>query len=159
MATAPTVQARRIPIRLRPAGILAAAVLVAVASAVTGWTGLGSHESTPPGAVRPPLNRAPAGAGNAAPAPVEIPGAGALPPSGSLAIIDHNIGLTTKTLQANPQDFISATNLAILYHARARFTADLADHQRALDAARLAMKIAPGQTQAAALEAAILFPA
>jgi tetratricopeptide (TPR) repeat protein len=157
MATSPTVQPRRIPIRLRPAGILAAAVLVAVASAVTGWSGLESQSAAPAGRPASLPNGAPPGAGDAANGALEIPGAEALPPSGSLAIIDHNIGLTTKTLQENPDDFISATNLAILYHARARFTADLADHQRALDAARLAMKIAPSQTQAAGLEAAILY--
>ena len=158
MATSPTFQPRRFPLRLRPVGILAAAILVAATSAVTGWTGLsGQSTSTTSGDAAALPNRAAAGDRSSAAGAVDIPGAGALPPSGSLAILDHNIGLWTKTVQANPSDFLSLTNLAILYHARARLTADLADHQRALEAARSAMKIAPTQTQAADLEAAILY--
>ena len=156
MATSPTLRPRRFPIRLRPLGILATAVLVAATSVVVSHLGLGAHTTTPGNAATLP-SRAPVVDGGADGTAIELPGAGALPPSGSLAIIDHNIGLWTTTLRKNPNDFLSATNLAILYHARARLTADLADHQRALEAARTAMRIAPTQTTAAGLEAAILY--
>ncbi len=157
MATSPTLRPRRLPIRPRPLGILAAAVVVVAASAVVSHFGLGFHFPTAPGNAAWLASGAPVSGDGAASATVGIPGAGALSPSGSLAIIDHNIGLWTTTLKKNPNDFLSATNLAILYHARARLTADLADHQRALEAARTAMKIAPTQTTAAGLEAAILY--
>ena len=157
MATSPTLQPRRFPIRPRPLGILAAAVLVTVTSAVVSYSRFGAHPTTTPGNAASLPSRAPVAADGTSADAVGIPGAGALLPAGSLAIIDHNIGLWTTTLQKNPNDFLSATNLAILYHARARLTADLADHQRALEAARTAMKNAPTQTAAAGLEAAILY--
>ena len=160
MATSPALQPRRLPIRPRPVGILAAAVLIAAASVVANLSGLGAHRpSTASGSAATLPDRVPAGAAAVPdPASVGIPGTGgATAPVGSLAELDHNIGLWTATLQENPQDFLSATNLAILYHARARLTADLADHQRALEAARTAIRIAPTEDEARALEAAILY--
>ena len=161
MATSPALRPRRLPIRPRPVGILAAALLVAAASVVANMTGLGAHRSsTTPGSAAVLPGRVPAEGVPTVPDPasVGIPGAGGAEPAvGSLAELDHNIGLWTKNLQANPQDFLSATNLAILYHARARLTADLADHQRALEAARTAIRVAPTEDAARALEAAILY--
>jgi tetratricopeptide (TPR) repeat protein len=133
---------RRLP---RPIGILVAALLLAAGTVLAGWSGLGDR-NTP---VLP---------GGPLPASVPIPGAGtASPPAGSLAQLDHNIEAWTANLEANPRDFISATNLASLYHGRARLTADLADHERALEAARTAIAIAPAQAAARLLEASILF--
>ncbi|MBI3746526.1 MAG: hypothetical protein HY264_08425 [Chloroflexi bacterium] len=161
MATSPALQPRRLPTRPRPLGILAAAVLVAAASFVASWSGLGTHRtSTTSGTGASLPGRAPVGGGSnpAAPADLGIPGTGAASLAiGSLGELDHNITLWTANLQANPQDFLSATNLASLYHARARLTADLADHQRALEAARTAIAIAPTEGQARRLEAAILY--
>ena len=160
MATSPTTANRRLPIRPRALGILAAAVLVAVAGVVAGSPGLGALlTSAVPGNAASLPSRAPVGV-DADPGadPLTIPGTGVdYPAPGSLALLDHNIGLWTRNVEANPQDFVSTTNLAILYHARARLTADLADHERALEAARTAIRIAPAETQARVLEAAIVY--
>ncbi len=152
MATLRTTEPRLI--RLRSVAILAGALVITVAGTASSWN-LPAFGLT---GTRP----APTSASTAAPvspeAQVTIPGAGVvLPAPGSVAQLDHNIAAWSRNLTANPQDFISATNLAILYHARARLTADLADHERALEAARLAIAIAPDQGAARALEAAILY--
>ena len=153
-----TTNVHRTP-RPRPIGILAVSLLLAAGSFVVGPSRLGDRTAAPASwdAARPPT-RAPAGPSAGAgfvPAPGEGPVH--LPSTGSLAQIDHNIGAWTKNLQANSKDFLSATNLAMLYQARARLTADLADHERALGAARTAIAIAPTEPAARALEASILF--
>ena len=152
MATLPTLAPRLI--RLRSVAILAAALAIAVAGTASSW----NLSVLGPANVRPAADPAASTGPVALEDPVTIPGAGAvLPAPGSVAQLDHNIAAWSRNLAANPQDFISATNLAILYHARARLTADLADHQRALEAARVAIAIAPDQGAARALEAAILY--
>jgi len=126
-------------------GLLAAAVLIVVAT-------YGAA------ALRAPARPAAALADPATPAPIPLPGnAQALPAIGSIAQIDHSINAWTTNLAANPKDFISATNLATLYHARGRLTGDLDDQTRALQAARVAESIAPKETAAASLEASILY--
>jgi tetratricopeptide (TPR) repeat protein len=144
--------------RPRPVGILATALLLAAGTVLAGMSGLGDRTTSSglPGDAAALPNRAFGGAQPAA-VPVPIPGAGtASLPAGSLALLDHNIAAWTTNLAANPRDFISATNLASLYQARARLTADLADHERALEAARTAIAIAPTQAAARLLEASIL---
>ena len=151
MATLRTLEPRLI--RLRSVAILTAALAITVAGTASSWnlTGLGSTSA------RPAVSPGASAAAEPADANVTIPGAGVtLPAAGSVAQLDHNIAAWSQNLTANPQDFISATNLAILYHARARLTADLADHQRAREAARVAIQIAPNQTAARAHDAAIL---
>ena len=152
--------------RPRPIGILVTAILLAAGTVLAGWHGLGGRTTSPgqPGDAATLPNPACGGAqplalgGAPGPADVPIPGAGtASLPAGSLAQLDHNIAAWTKNLATNPRDFISATNLASLYHARARLTADLADHERALEAARTAISIAPTQAAARLLEASILY--
>ena len=140
--------------RLRSIAILTAAIAITVAGTASSWSPelFGTNPDRP--AAQPAATTLPARID----APVTIPGAGAvLPAPGSVAQLDHNIAAWTLNLEANPQDFLSATNLAILYHARARLTADLADHERALEAARVAIAIAPNQGAARSLEAAILY--
>lgn len=142
--------------RPRALGFLASALFIAAGTVLAGWSGLGTV--TAPPANPDPAGRPAGGTGGIVDqVPVPIPGAGtASLPAGSLAQLDHNIAAWTLNLEANPLDFISATNLSTLYHARARLTADLADHERALEAARVAMAIAPTQPGARLLEASIL---
>ena len=108
MAASPSLRPRRFPIRPRPLGILGAAIIVTAAGAVAGWAGLGGRlSSTNPRAAA--LHSSPASIGVVAPGPdadpVAIPGTGvAYPAAGSLALLDHNIGLWTRNLQADPQD-------------------------------------------------------
>jgi hypothetical protein len=92
------------------------------------------------------------------PATVALPGdAAGGPEIGSLEQIDHSIKAWTINLTTNPRDFISATNLALLYHGRGRLSGDLGDQTRALQAARTATALAPTQTAARSLEASILY--
>ena len=93
-----------------------------------------------------------------APVEIGIPGSAvAQPATGSLAQIDHSIAAWTKNLAADPTDYLSATNLATLYHGRGRLTADLADQERALAATRTALRVVPTDPSARLLEASIQF--
>ena len=152
MTTPAATIARRRPGWRRPRllGILAATMFI-----VAGTYGLSllQHGS-------PTRSAAPPAAAEADPAPtaVSVSGAAAgLPAVGSIAQIDHSIAAWTKNLVANPNDFLSATNLAILYHGRGRLSADLGDQQKALEAIRIAMAIVPGTAGPRALEATILY--
>jgi hypothetical protein len=134
--------------RPRAIGFLAAALLVAGAS--YGLAALRPPASviTAPAAIDVPHD----------PATIALPGdAAGGPEIGSLEQIDHSIKAWTINLTTNPKDFISATNLALLYHGRGRLSGDLGDQTRALEAARTATAIAPTQTAARSLEASILY--
>ena len=76
---------------------------------------------------------------------------------GSVAQLDRGIKIWAANLAAEPRDFLSATTLAALYHERGRLTGDLADHQRALEAAQTAARIAPTEPAGRQLEAAIRY--
>jgi tetratricopeptide (TPR) repeat protein len=92
------------------------------------------------------------------PGEAPLPGAGTSGPrAGSIEQIDHSIEAWSKNLAANPHDFVSATNLATLFHGRGRLSFDLGDHERALAAARTAIAVEPTHAPARALEAAILY--
>jgi tetratricopeptide (TPR) repeat protein len=77
-------------------------------------------------------------------------------PGASLAQIDHSIEAWSRNLVANPQDYLAATNLAVLYQGRGRLSYDLADLERSLDAARQALSIDPGNLEARLAEGSIL---
>jgi len=146
----PTVRparADRRPRGPRTLGILAAAAVIVAGSYLA--SALGPSGSTTGAPIPSAVTIA---------APGEISGVALSGPSGgSLARIDRSIATWTKNLSANPSDFISATNLATLYHGRGRLTGDLGDQERALAAARTAIGIAPTSGPARALEAAILY--
>jgi tetratricopeptide (TPR) repeat protein len=134
--------------RPRALGVLAAAALL------VGLTYVAA-------AVRPaaPANSTNGTAVSRTPATIDAPG-GAAPGAAtprSLTQIDRSIKIWAANLSAEPRDFISATTLASLYHARGRLTGDLADHERALEAARTATQIAPTEPGARDLQAAILY--
>lgn len=82
--------------------------------------------------------------------------AGSLTP-GSLEQIDRSIAAWSANLAGNAGDFLSATNLALLYHGRGQLSGNLEDHERGLAAARTALTIEPTYAQARALEASILY--
>lgn len=146
--------------RPRLVGFLAATVLVVAASYVL-------SALTAPGRVVVPVGSAPATGTATSPIapPGEAPNSGAEnagasgtgPTAGSIERIDRSIEAWSKNLAANPRDFISATNLATLFHGRGRLSFDLTDHERALAASRTAIAIAPTQAPARALEATVLF--
>lgn len=132
----------------RAIGILVVAVALAGLSHVASVTGPADRATAPESAATDASLVLPG----------EIAGAGsAVLAGGSLERIDGSIAIWTKNLDANPRDFISATNLATLYHGRGRLSGDLGDQERALAAARAAVAIAPTSGAARALEAAILY--
>lgn len=148
-------QAFRPTRRRRLAGFLATTVLIVTASyalaALTAPIPAAAPASAAPLAGWTATSIAP-------PGEASIPGSGgAGPAAGSIERIDRSIEAWSKNLASNPRDFISATNLATLFHGRGRLSYDLADHERALSAARTAIGIAPTHVPARALEAAILF--
>ncbi|HEY8868884.1 MAG TPA: hypothetical protein VIM30_05795 [Candidatus Limnocylindrales bacterium] len=135
----------------RAIGVLAAAVLIVGLADVAGTLRMATHADKAKGAAAqaPDVGHA---------TTLAPPGeSGGLPAIGSVAQIDHSITAWAANVAANPDDFISATNLAVLYHARGRLTGDLDDQTRALAAARMASSIAPTQTAAKSLEATILY--
>ncbi len=120
----------------------------------------GRPAPAPRSAVAAPSAAVPGGkARDAGPIAPAAPGsaAGAFAADGSIAQIDHSIAAWTKNLAANAHDYISATNLALLYHGRGRLSADLGDQEKALTAARTAVSIEPTDSAARALEATILY--
>jgi tetratricopeptide (TPR) repeat protein len=134
--------------------LLAAALIVAVSHLVTLLPGATPTARVTAGPERAPVTeRAPLDPVPLDPAPLDA----GLPAAGSIAQIDHSIDAWSKNFAANPHDYLSATNLAVLYHGRGRLSYDLADHQRALAAARTALSIASGYAPARALEASIQF--
>lgn len=139
------------PHRTRLAGFLAATALILI----------GSYAVASPRPSAVPTGR-PAPEATSEPLPVAAPADLGSAGSdswaiGSLAQIDRSISTWSKNLDANERDFISATNLATLYQGRGRVSYDLGDHERALEAVRIALQIEPGHAPARALEATILF--
>jgi tetratricopeptide (TPR) repeat protein len=131
--------------RPRALGMLGAALLVVGLTYVSS----GLHPSAS-------LGTRPASSDPANRPAVALPGEPADQPAiGSLEQIDHSIHAWTINLAANSKDFISATNLAVLDHARGRLTGDLDDQTRALDAVRTAEAAAPTVSAAVSVEASI----
>lgn len=137
--------------RPRPIGFVAATLLIVAASYGLSVLSSRTPVTTPDAAPLIGVATTPIDPPGDAP----IAGAGG-PTTGSIARIDRSIAAWSKNLAANPRDFISATNLATLFHGRGRLSYDLTDHERALAAARTAIEIEPSHAPARALEAAIL---
>jgi tetratricopeptide (TPR) repeat protein len=75
---------------------------------------------------------------------------------GSLPQIDNSIAAWTANLAANDKDFISATNLGLLYDARGRLTGDIGDYGRAQAALDKALAVVPTHLPARLLHARLL---
>ena len=138
-----------------------AAGLVLAALAIVGVTYLASglRPATVPLRPAAPAMVAPVGAppedARGAPSAAAPLAAGSAP-NVSLEQVDHSIRAWSKNLAANPHDFLAATNLAVLYQGRGRLSYDLGDYQRSLDAARQALTIEPGDTEAQLAQASTL---
>lgn len=70
---------------------------------------------------------------------------------------DHAVRAWTAGLEANGANHLAATNLGLTYAGRARLTGDLADYQRALEAADRALAVIPSHLPARELRATVLF--
>src|SRR5262245_51284879 len=158
--TTPTIRLpSRRPRTPRPLAILGATALILAGSYAVSAIRPAAGPTARPAATaavdarafEPPVASAPQAP--AAPSTVDTGGA----PVGSLAQIDHSIAAWSKNLAGNDRDYISATNLAILYQGRGRVSYDLEDYQRSLAASRMALKIEPTYAPARAMEAATLY--
>lgn len=85
----------------------------------------------------------------------------AVPPAGATErILQRYAGAIrawTASLEANSANSLAATNLGIVYAGRARLTGDVADYQRALEAADRAVALDPTDLAAIELRASVLF--
>ena len=117
---------RHLAPRSRPILIVGIAALVAAGTYVAGAL-TGGPTPAPP----------------ARPATVSLPADAPGIADGPLAEIDEAIAVWTGNLRRDDADFIAATNLAELYLARVRVTADSADIARALDATTAALDANP----------------
>lgn len=131
--------------RPRAVGILAAAFVVAASSYLLAAIAPGGTSA--PGSER---------AGD--PTTIEAPaGAASQVATISLEQLDRSIAAWSSNLRREPRDFLSATNLASLYHGRGQLTGSIDDHDRALRAAETALESAPSYPPARALDAAIRY--
>jgi tetratricopeptide (TPR) repeat protein len=127
------------PRRVRPLALLVASLAIVAASQLATVLQPGSPSVVPaPQAVSGPLS------------PPEAPVTSA---PGSLAQLDHSIAAWTANLAANGRDFLSASNLGLLYEARARLSGDVGDYARAEEATDRSLAIEPRQLDVQALHA------
>lgn len=144
----------RIRPRVRPIGIVLAAILVAGGSFAASWI------------ARPHDGAATAGTGGAAGSAATgndrggaiIPGVALAEDAGAedLSAIDTQIGVWGAKAEADARDDISAGNLAVLYLGRGRLTGDAADYERAASAADRAVAANPTSTGTRTLKATVL---
>jgi tetratricopeptide (TPR) repeat protein len=134
---------QRLARRFRPAGLLAAALIVVAASYAVS---IGSRTGRPIVPFAPPPV---AGQGAAVDGPI-ITGT-------TVADIDANIRTWGAKAAADPNDYISAANLGVLYLGRARLTSDVEDYGRAAAATERALDAFPAYAPARALDATVRF--
>ena len=115
----------------RPLGILAASLLVVVASYIV------SSGTRPPAIAPAAIPSHSASAPDLPPPNPPATGASGL----VLTRFDRAIAAWRTNVAANPHDYLSATNLGTTFVGRARLTGDLKDYQRALWAADRAIEI------------------
>ena len=135
------------PRRLRPVALLVAAMAVVLAS-----YGVAAFRAAPPSTVN---TRGAANGTSPNDVTLDAPGAPALA-IGSIEQIDHSISIWTANLARESRDFYSATNLGLLYEARARLTGDIADYDRARQATAEALTIEPTEMTARVVHARVL---
>src|SRR5689334_2438114 len=142
--------------RPRVAGFLAATAVIILATYALGALRVAQPRTLPAGVAAQPPAAGVTDPGLRSGALVAPGTTSALPP-GSIEQIDHAIALWSANVAKEPRDFLSATTLASLYHDRGRLSGDLADQQKALEAAATAERAAPRETPARVIEAAIKF--
>jgi tetratricopeptide (TPR) repeat protein len=129
------------PRSIRPLGLLIAALVIAASSYVA--TGLKSDPSDPPSRTPTSIEGAAAvSAGNAL---------------GSIAELDTSIATWSAKTALDDNDYISSTNLGILYLGRARLSSNLDDYSRAAAAGRRALAAYPAYVPARALDATVRY--
>ena len=141
------------PRRVRPLAILAASIVLVVASQATALLQaprtptLTEGAAADPGAAAPPIT---------VEGPIAAPGAPIGGTRTDLAKVDRSIAAWTANLAGNDRDFLSAANLGLLYEERARLSGDVSDYARAEAAANRSLAIEPRQLDVRALHARLL---
>jgi tetratricopeptide (TPR) repeat protein len=127
--------------RIRPIGIIATALIVVAATYAAAPSVAGPTDAPQTGRE---LLAAPA---------VDV----AAPIGATMPAIDANIRTWSSMAAADRNDYISATNLGVLYLGRARLTSSLDDYARAAEATRRALAADPHYGPARALDATVRF--
>ncbi|MEA2538142.1 MAG: hypothetical protein QOF11_2376 [Chloroflexota bacterium] len=142
--------------KFRPLLFLGAAVLIAGGS--FGLNRLGLLRSNPDASVARPSPVAPAGApGSAELSPIQAPDVPPALGTGTTQDLDKAIGVWTANLKRDPEDFISAQNLSLVYYTRGRLTGNADDYARAQEAVDQGLKIYPDNPGARTLKALLLY--
>lgn len=149
--------------RLRPVAVLAAAVAIAIGSyGLDRLAGILPGPANGPVATltaREPLAPAPA-APPAAPArdvPLAPPGDDPVVVTSATADLDKAIGVWTANLARDPEDFVSAQNLALDYYTRGRLTGNVDDYARAREAVDQGLIAYPDDRGSQTLRALLLY--
>ncbi len=134
--------------RIQPIGVLAAALLVVAGTYVTGLASEDVVDESPVATVAPAA---------AVRGPAE-PGAATGPSSQvDLEELDLRIATWSAMAAADTNDYLSATNVGVLYLGRARLSGDISDYERAAAAVEQALVAFPGHGPARALDAVVQF--
>jgi tetratricopeptide (TPR) repeat protein len=142
--------------RIRPLFILLAAILIAAGS--FGLNRLGLVRSDPDSGRAQPSSIATGGShGGADLSPAQAPDA--LGANGTTATrdLDKAIAVWTANLKRDPEDFVSAQNLAQVYYTRGRLTGNVDDYARAQEAVDQGLKAYPDHPGARTLRALLLY--
>jgi hypothetical protein len=135
--------ASRLRVGVRPAGLLAAAIVLAVGTFAADAAGLLPGSGT-------------TGPGNPTTS-IGLPDGPVVGADDGLARLDRAIGVWTATLADDRGDFLSASQLAVAYYQRGRLTGNLDDYVRAEAATTAALNAYPGYTAAAEIDAVLRY--
>lgn len=142
--------------RSRPLLFLLAALAIAAGS--FGLNRLSLLRTDPDASATRPSTVAPAGSpGPAAVSPVQAPDALPGNSTASTQELDKAVGVWTANLVRDPEDFVSAQNLALVYYTRGRLTGNLDDYARAQEAVDQGLKAFPDNQGARTLKALLLY--
>jgi tetratricopeptide (TPR) repeat protein len=135
--------------RIQPIAVLAAALVLAAGTYVVR---LASDTLNP--ARIPAQAPAAIGLSPGAPQPGDVSG-----PAGQITIeeLDARLATWTAMAAADANDYLSATNVGVLYLGRARLSGDLSDYERAAAAMTRALAAHPGHGPARALDATVRY--
>lgn len=142
--------------RIRPLLFLLAALLIAAGSYGLNQLGLiRSHsESRPAEPASSAIAEAPELSGLS---PAQAPDSLAANATTATLDLDKAIGVWTANLRRDPEDFVSAQNLAQVYYTRGRLTGNVDDYARAQEAVDQGLKAYPDLPGALTLRALLLY--
>ncbi|HEY3524471.1 MAG TPA: tetratricopeptide repeat protein [Candidatus Limnocylindrales bacterium] len=137
----------RMPSRTPPRPVIFLAAAIMIAAGTWGARAL-SATPTPRAVQAPAAGSTPVPRSSALPVtpPDSVPGAGVdagVDGPTATAALDKAIGVWTANLRDDPEDFVSAQNLALDYYTRGRLTGNVDDYDRAKRAIDLSLGVYP----------------